>query len=67
MIKLSKFDSDREYLIQLLYSICDYARMGYELSLCNDCNNCGIKKECEYAPKAGQLARLNCPLWKCGD
>ena len=29
-----------------------------------DCNRCGKKKNCEYAPKAGQLVRYNCPFYK---
>ena len=29
-----------------------------------DCNRCGRKKNCEYAPKAGQLVRYNCPFYK---
>lgn len=28
------------------------------------CNDCGSKKDCEYAPKPGQLVRYNCPFYK---
>ena len=29
-----------------------------------DCNRCGKKKTCEYAPNTGQLVRYNCPFYK---
>ena len=32
-----------------------------------DCNCCGKKKTCEYAPKPGQLVRYNCPFYEQGD
>lgn len=28
------------------------------------CNSCGSKKNCEYAPKPGQLVRYNCPFYE---
>jgi len=61
---MSQFDRDREDLIRLIYSICDYARLGYNISTYNSCNNCGIKRDCEYIPQLGQSVRWNCPLWK---
>jgi hypothetical protein len=29
-----------------------------------DCNECKEKKNCKYAPKAGQPVRYNCPFYK---
>ena len=31
-----------------------------------NCNNCGIKDDCDYCPKAGERVRINCPFW-AGD
>lgn len=30
----------------------------------NNCNNCGIKNRCTYAPEVGTPVRWNCPLWQ---
>lgn len=62
---MSKLDSDREELIRLILSICDYARLGYKVSTHNNCNNCQ-NKNCGYKPDWGDSVRWNCPLWK-GD
>jgi hypothetical protein len=59
---MSRFDQDREDLIQLIISICDYARLGYKVSTYNNCNNCKAK-ECEYR-HWGDFVRWNCPLWR---
>ena len=59
---MSRFDEDREDLIRLLYSILDYARLGYQISTCDNCNNCRRKK-CKYRPKPGGMVRWRCPLW----
>lgn len=60
---MSRFDQDREDIIRVLYSILDYARLGYEISTCDNCNTCK-RKNCEYKPKPGQGVRWRCPLWK---
>lgn len=60
---MSRFDQDREELIRLIISICDHARLGYEISTFHSCNDCGVKRECEYLPKPGEFVRWNCPLW----
>lgn len=60
---MSRFDQDREDLIQLIISICDYARLGYKISTHNNCNNCGAR-ECKYKPDWGDSVRWNCPLWE---
>lgn len=59
---MSRFDEDREEVIRILYSILDYARLGYIVSTYDSCNNCG-DKECKYKPKWGGPVRWNCPLW----
>ena len=33
------------------------------LSLPN-CYTCGKRKDCEYCPPAGDIIRINCPLWR---
>ena len=63
---MSRFDQDREELIRLIISICDFARFGYNVSTYNNCNNCGAFDDCEHKPKLGQN-RWNCPLWKSGE
>ena len=60
---MSRLDQDREELIRLIISICDYARLGYEISSYNNCNNCKAK-DCQYKPKLGQVVRYRCPLWE---
>lgn len=60
---MSQLDIDREDLIRLIISICDYARLGSAISTYNNCNNCG-KRRCEYKPQAGKMVRWNCPLWE---
>jgi PHP family Zn ribbon phosphoesterase len=29
-----------------------------------NCNDCGNRDTCEYVPKPGEIARINCPLWR---
>lgn len=29
-----------------------------------NCNDCGSSRDCEYMPEPGQMARINCPLWR---
>lgn len=60
---MSRLDQDREELIRLIISICDYARLGYEISSCNNCNNCKVEN-CQYKPKWGHMVRYRCPLWR---
>lgn len=60
---MSRLDQDREELIRLIISICDYARLGYNVSTHNNCNNCA-DKQCIYKPELGKPVRWNCPLWK---
>lgn len=60
---MSRFDQDREDIIRVLYSILDYARLGYEISTSDNCNTCK-RKNCKYKPKPGQKVRWRCPLWR---
>lgn len=60
---MSRLDQDRESLITLIISICDYARLGYDISTYDNCNNCKAS-DCEYKPELGYAVRWNCPLWK---
>ena len=62
--RMSRLDEERENLIHLIFSICDYARLGYQISTFDNCNDCGNKKDCPYTPKPGAMVRWNCPLWK---
>ena len=59
---MSRSNQDMEELIKLIISICNYARLGYEVSTYSNCNNCK-SKECKYRPDLGDYVRWNCPLW----
>lgn len=61
---MSRLDEEREDLIRLIISICDYSRLGYQISKFNNCNNCGNKWDCQYKPEPGSMVRWNCPLWE---
>ena len=45
------------YIADCLAVVADMQEM-------HNCNDCGIKKTCEYVPMPGQNVRWNCPLWK---
>lgn len=60
---MSRFDVEREDLIGLIRSICNYAELGYNISTHNNCNTCK-DKECKYRPDLGKSVRWNCALWK---
>ena len=63
---MSRFDQDREETISILHSILDYAKFGYEVSTCDNCNTCK-RENCEYKPEWGQPVRWRCPLWRADD
>ena len=46
----------------LLY-VADCLAFVSEMGEMHNCNDCGIKNQCEYVPKPGQKVRWNCPLW----
>lgn len=61
--KISRLDdtiSDVAYILDTLMAYRNIANSG-------DCNRCGKKKTCKYAPKPGQLVRYNCPFYKRTD
>ena len=64
--KMSKFDEDCKDLINLIYSILDYARLGCAISTQNSCNDCK-RGDCKYKPDWGDPVRWNCPLWEDDD
>lgn len=43
--------------------ILDNLRLLRQIQSVGDCNTCA-NKDCEYAPKPGQLVRFNCPFYK---
>ena len=57
MSRLDDAISDVTYILNTLMAYRNIVDSG-------DCNRCGKKKNCEYAPKAGQLVRYNCPFYK---
>jgi hypothetical protein len=60
---MSKTDKNLEDLIQGIYLLCDYARLGYSITHQNSCNDCKLR-DCKYRPEYGTPVRWNCPLWK---
>lgn len=34
-----------------------------DISMLHDCDDCGIREQCKFLPKPGQMVRINCPLW----
>jgi hypothetical protein len=56
MSRLDNTISDIAYLLDCLRAL----RSIYATS---DCNECIKKMECAYCPKAGQIARYNCPFF----
>ena len=57
MSRLDDIISNVAYILDILMAYRNIVDSG-------DCNRCGKKKNCEYAPKAGQLVRYNCPFYK---
>lgn len=50
-------------LIAIYGYILDCLRALRDICDSGSCNDCGVKK-CIYKPKAGQIARYNCPFYK---
>lgn len=57
MSRLDDAIGDIAYILDMLMAYRNIVDSG-------DCNRCGKKKTCEYAPKPGQLVRYNCPFYK---
>ena len=58
---MSRFEQEGEELIKLLYSILNYARLGYEINTFDNCNNFG-KTFREYRPPWWQTVRWKLPF-----
>lgn len=56
MSRLDEAISSVAYILDSLMALRNIEESG-------NCNNCCLVKNCEYAPKAGQPVRINCPLW----
>lgn len=56
MSRLDDVISDVAYVLDSLMALRNIYQAG------RDCNTCG-NRECGYAPKPGQLTRINCPHW----
>lgn len=48
----------------MLADITDAPTIVIPMTLGRDCNNCGAKRDCKYAPELGTPVRWNCPLWQ---
>lgn len=53
---------ERTKLRTALLCIADCMEMANELQEMNNCNNCGARKYCQYAPELGKPVRWNCPF-----
>ena len=53
-------------LAGILYKLADVVRVYDDIMSLHDCYDCG-KKDCPYRPVAGELVRINCPLWEMVD
>ena len=56
MDRLNKAISDVGFILDNLILLRQIQSTG-------DCNICASEKECEYAPKPGQIVRYNCPFY----
>lgn len=61
---MSQIDEDAKKITRMLLYVVDCINYYQTMSSCNDCNDCGKKLKCEYEPKAGEITRINCPLWE---
>lgn len=43
---------------------CSYKEYYARVASQNDCNDCGISRNCPHVPRAGKIVRINCPLWR---
>ena len=61
---MSRVDEDAKKFARMLLYLVDCINYYQTMSSCNNCNDCGKKLKCEYEPKAGEITRINCPLWE---
>lgn len=62
----NKKENKLDGLISSVAYTLDCLRALRDIQDAGDCNTCGIKRECRYAPKPGQLTRYNCPFYEEG-
>lgn len=43
---------------------CSYKAYYARVAGQNDCNDCGSRRTCQHVPRAGEIVRINCPLWR---
>ena len=53
-----------EEIRQACYRIIDALWVMENIEKLPNCNNCKAKNECAYAPKAGEMVRVNCWGWE---
>lgn len=46
---------------------CGHLYHSKEVAALPNCNDCGSLRACRYAPKPGEMARINCPLWRAKE
>lgn len=44
--------------------ICGHKMHANAIDKLPNCNECGAAESCEYVPPAGEIVRINCPLWR---
>ena len=54
------YDNAKESLCKDCSYKAYYARVASQ----NDCNDCGSRRTCQHVPRAGEIVRINCPLWR---
>ena len=62
---MSQLTADGEEFARMLRYAADCIVYAQNVQSYHDCNDCAgkVKPYCPYLPKAGELARINCPLW----
>lgn len=43
---------------------CGVKNHSEQVAALPNCMDCGAAKGCEYMPAPGEIARINCPLWR---
>lgn len=43
---------------------CSYKAYYARVAAQHDCNDCSIRRTCQYVPRPGGIVRINCPLWR---
>lgn len=57
MAKIDEVISDVAYVLDSLILVRDIYNSG-------TCNDCKVKRTCEYCPEPGKLVRYNCPFYE---